>query len=64
MKQDNASPILTHKQDGVTTLTMNTPERLNGWTMEMMDALKAGFRAAPSLEGVSILVGQGRCKQV
>ena len=34
------SPILTHKQEGVTTLTMNTPERLNGWTMEMMDTLK------------------------
>lgn len=28
---------------GVTTLTMNNPERLNGWTMEMMDALKEDF---------------------
>ena len=40
------SPVLTHKQDGVTTLTMNTPERLNGWTMDMMDAIKEGFRVA------------------
>jgi peroxisomal 3,2-trans-enoyl-CoA isomerase len=42
----STSPILTHKQDGVTTLTMNTPARLNGWTKEMMDALKEGLNAA------------------
>ena len=29
---------------GVTTLTMNNPRRLNGWTMEMMAALKDGLK--------------------
>lgn len=53
------SLILTHKQGGVTTLTMNTPERLNGWTMEMMDALKEGLRVAArdDLSRVLVLTG-------
>ena len=42
----NNDPILTSKLNGVTTLTMNTPKRLNGWTQTMMDALKAGFKDA------------------
>ena len=53
------SLLLTHKQDGVTTLTMNTPERLNGWTMEMMDALKEGFRVAAGDDETSVLVLTG-----
>lgn len=52
-------PILTHKQDGVTTLTLNTPERLNGWTMEMMDALKEGCRAAAWDDETKVLVLTG-----
>lgn len=44
--QPSNSPVLTSKLDGVTTLTMNTPKRLNGWTQKMMDALKAGFNNA------------------
>ena len=47
------------KQDGVTTLTMNTPKRLNGWTMEMMEALKAGFGAAAGDEETKVLVLTG-----
>jgi len=53
------SPVLTDKHGGVTTLSMNTPERLNGWTMEMMDALKAGFRSAALDDGTSVLVLTG-----
>jgi peroxisomal 3,2-trans-enoyl-CoA isomerase len=53
------NPILTHKHDGVTTLTMNTPERLNGWTMEMMDALKEGFGIAAQDDGTRVLVLTG-----
>lgn len=42
------SPDLILKQTdaGVTTLTMNMPARLNGWTMPMMTALKAALREA------------------
>ena len=54
-----ASPLLTRKQDGVTTLTMNTPERLNGWTKEMMDALKESFRVATGDDETVVLVLTG-----
>jgi peroxisomal 3,2-trans-enoyl-CoA isomerase len=39
-------PLLTFNRDGVTTLTMNTPERLNGWTLEMMAAIREAFEVA------------------
>ncbi len=52
-------PIRTHKRDGVTTLTMNTPERLNGWTMEMMDAFKEGFRVAALDDETRVLIFTG-----
>lgn len=38
--------ILSLKIDGVTTLTMNRPARLNGWTLQMMDALREALGAA------------------
>jgi enoyl-CoA hydratase/carnithine racemase len=38
---------------------MNTPERLNGWTMEMMDALKEGFRVAARDDETRVLVLTG-----
>jgi len=53
------NPILTQKQDGITILTMNTPERLNGWTMQMMDALKEGFSTAALDDGTNVLVLTG-----
>jgi enoyl-CoA hydratase/carnithine racemase len=53
------SPIITHKRDGVTTLTMNTPERLNGWTKEMMDTLKEGFGVAARDDETRVLVLTG-----
>ena len=52
-------PVLTHKQAGVTTLTMNKAARLNGWTLEMMDALKAGFRDAAEDVETKVLVLTG-----
>ncbi|MCP4048423.1 MAG: enoyl-CoA hydratase/isomerase family protein, partial [Gammaproteobacteria bacterium] len=55
-----ASMILEQrKKDGVTTLTMNTPERLNGWTMEMMDALKKAFSFAAQDDETRVLVLTG-----
>ena len=52
----DTSPILTSKKDGVTTLTMNTPKRLNGWTQLMMDALKEGLRVASSDDETRVLI--------
>jgi len=59
MKNNSTYPNLTHKQDGVTTLTMNTPERFNGWTGEMMDALKEGFRVAADDDETRVLILTG-----
>lgn len=53
------SPILWQRQDGVTTLTMNTPARLNGWTMEMMNALREGLVDAAEDDETRVLVLTG-----
>jgi len=55
----DTSPILTHKEDGVTTLTMNTPARLNGWTMEMMNALREALRVAALDDETRVLILTG-----
>ncbi len=51
--------ILTQTQGGVTTLTMNRPTRLNGWTMEMMDALKEAFRLAAVEDETKVVILTG-----
>jgi enoyl-CoA hydratase/carnithine racemase len=52
-------PILTQKREGVTTLTMNMPARLNGWTRQMMDALEAGLSAAATDDETRVLILTG-----
>ena len=61
VKQDSTDKplILTQTQDGVTTLTMNRPARLNGWTMEMMNALKEAFRLASMDDKTKVLILTG-----
>ena len=51
--------LLTQKLNGVTTLTMNNPARLNGWTLEMMNALSAALTVAAQDEGTSVLILTG-----
>lgn len=60
LKPPNTAPILTSRKDGVTTLTMNRPARLNGWTMEMMDALKQRFREAAMDDETAVLILTGK----
>jgi enoyl-CoA hydratase/carnithine racemase len=55
----NSNLILTDKRDGVTTLTMNNPARLNGWTMEMMEALKECFAVAARDDETRVLILTG-----
>lgn len=55
--------LLTYKtDDGVTTLTMNHPARLNGWTVELIEALEAGLTRASQDDATRalILTGAGR----
>lgn len=61
-RPDGQAPVLVSKQDGVTTLTMNRARSLNGWTVEMMLALRAALANAandPATEAV-VLTGTGR----
>lgn len=45
--------------DGVATLTMNNPKRLNGWTLTMQEALNAALRRAAEDDAVGALVLTG-----
>ena len=58
----SASQLLTCLNDGVLTITMNQPKRLNGWTEAMMIALNEAFAKANSLTEVRaiILTGSGQ----
>ena len=58
-----SSPLLLRDLDeGVLTLTMNNPRRLNGWTMKMMEAITSAFDEAARDAEVQavILTGAGR----
>ena len=45
--------------NGVLTLTMNHPRRLNGWTLEMMDALFGAMASAATDDAVGAIVITG-----
>jgi enoyl-CoA hydratase/carnithine racemase len=49
-------------EDGIAIITMNRPEKLNGWTMPMMDAFKEALSQAnqhPSVKAI-IFTGNGK----
>ena len=54
--------LLSSTTNGVTTLTMNDPRRLNGWTSEMMRALQGALQKAATDDGTAVVVltGTGR----
>ena len=51
--------VLRSTRAGLTTLTMNMPRRLNGWTMEMMTALKAALISAAEDDETQVIVLTG-----
>ena len=51
--------IRTKKLNGVTTLTMNMPKRYNGWTFEMMTALREAFTKATHDDETKVLILTG-----
>ncbi len=53
------APLIVHSNDGITTLTMNTPKRLNGWTGEMMDAIKSELINAARDDSTRVVVLTG-----
>lgn len=48
--------IKTDLRDGVLVITMDNPKKLNGWTMEMMDAFKLAFVKAGAKDEVKAIV--------
>ncbi len=56
------SPVLTSVSDGVMTITLNRPEKLNAITRGMLDELAAALRKAGKDEsvGAAVLTGAGR----
>jgi enoyl-CoA hydratase/carnithine racemase len=51
--------IQTSTHNGVRTLTLNTPKRLNGWTLPTMDRMKAELAAAAADAEVKAVVLTG-----
>ena len=51
--------VLAAHSGGVTTLTMNMPARLNGWTMEMMTALRDALRRAARDDDTKVVILTG-----
>ena len=54
--------VLVTSENGVTTITMNRPEKLNAWTQSMRDALTQKMRdvAADDATKVAIITGRGK----
>lgn len=54
--------IETTLEDGVATIKMIQPNKLNGWTMQMMEAFKTAFIEADKNENVKVIIftGEGR----
>ncbi len=51
--------VLVSTRGGVTTLTLNHPRRLNGWTLEMMEALATRMAEAAADDDTQVVVLTG-----
>lgn len=57
-----ASYLTTTIKEGVLTVTMNRPDKLNGWTMGMMEAIREAFEKANHNDSVKVLLFTGSGK--
>ena len=57
-----AKQCTTSISDGVVTIMMNRPEKLNGWTMEMMQSFRAAIKAAENNPTIKAIVFTGSGK--
>lgn len=51
--------VLWESSEGVTTITMNNPRKLNGWTMEMLSALRAALTRASGDDATKVVILTG-----
>lgn len=61
LPSNHASQLNTTIQDNVLTICMNKPKKLNGWTLDMMMAVKAAMKAGSDGSAVKaiVLTGEG-----
>jgi enoyl-CoA hydratase/carnithine racemase len=55
----NADLVQTQTKNGVTTITMDNPRRLNGWTADMMDTFKRALSEADADPNTGAIVFTG-----
>ena len=51
--------VLNETRDHITTLTLNNPRRLNGWTMPMLDALRTSLDEAATDNQTKVVILTG-----
>ena len=61
-KRTTSDEVMVTSENGVTTLTMNRPEKLNAWTQSMRDNLTDKMRkvAVDDATKVAIITGRGK----
>lgn len=59
MNQPKDDLLLVRTEEGITTLTMNLPRRYNGWTLEMLTALREAFAHASNDPDTQVLILTG-----
>jgi enoyl-CoA hydratase/carnithine racemase len=57
-----AKQITTSIKEGVVTVQMNRPDKLNGWTQEMIAAIKEAFGKADQAANVKVIIFTGSGK--
>ncbi|MBV1910603.1 MAG: enoyl-CoA hydratase/isomerase family protein [Kangiellaceae bacterium] len=60
LSSNAARNIDTSINDGVLTITMSRPEKLNGWTFLMMEAFKEAFIKAKKNQSIKVIIFTGK----
>jgi len=58
----SAKEVTTSIKDGVVTVQMNRPDKLNGWTQEMIAAFKEAFSKASQTDSIKVIIFTGSGK--
>ncbi len=58
----SAKQVATSIKDGVVTVQMNRPDKLNGWTQEMITAFREAFGKASQADSIKVIIFTGSGK--
>lgn len=62
LSPESAKQVATSIKDGVVTVQMNRPDKLNGWTQDMIPAIKEAFVKACQTDSVKVIIFTGSGK--